>query len=207
MLRYGTVNKAILIAALAILLCMACLVGSTLALFTGNPEDGTIGIITTTGDVAVGIVDTSEQQNSLVGETLQFQTTSENDELRFEPGATFYTQGFKVINLGSVSIKFRVRVNYDGDLAENEQLKAEFEDAFEVWVATDPTQPRDAQPANEFVGTLEVDPEKPSVSEETYYLIVKMKESADNRFQGKTYSGIGITVYAVQANVDIGVIP
>jgi hypothetical protein len=30
-----------------------------------------------------------------------------------------------------------------------------------------------------------------------------MKDTAGNEFQGKTYTGIGVTVYAVQGNVTI----
>ena len=35
-----------------------------------------------------------------------------------------------------------------------------------------------------------------------YFLYIEMKDTVGNEFQGKTYSGIGITVYAVQANVN-----
>ena len=38
---------------------------------------------------------------------------------------------------------------------------------------------------------------------ETYYLVIRMKETAGNEFQNKTYTGIGITVYAVQGNAPI----
>jgi hypothetical protein len=57
MLRYKSHKQAFIMAALVILLCLVCLTGATLALFTGNVNDGTIGIITTTGDIAVDIVD------------------------------------------------------------------------------------------------------------------------------------------------------
>ena len=40
MLRYKSNKQACIIAALVILLCLVCLAGSTLALFTSDPEDG-----------------------------------------------------------------------------------------------------------------------------------------------------------------------
>ena len=42
MFRYKSNKQAIIIAALIILLCFVCLTGSTLALFTNDPEKGTI---------------------------------------------------------------------------------------------------------------------------------------------------------------------
>lgn len=191
------VRNPIIIASLIITLCLVCLAGSTLALFTENA--GTIGIITTTGDVEVDIVDTSEKEESLVGKTLQFMTTAENSVVLFEPGATFRTQGFKVKNTGTVSINFRISINYGDDFTEEEI--AEFERAFEVWISTDPQNPENNEPQDQFVGRLDAKGNGKYISENTYYLVIKMRETADNRFQGAEYSGIGITVYAVQGNV------
>ena len=94
MIRYRSNRKSFIIAALIVLLCLVCLAGSTLALFTSDIDDGTIGIIATSGDIKVDIVD-SYTGDSLVGEALQFQTSSERRQILFEPGATFYTQGKK----------------------------------------------------------------------------------------------------------------
>ena len=96
-------------------------------------------------------------------------------------------------NVGDVSIKFRVTVSEDKNVD-----MTEFHKAFDVWITTDLSDPTAAQPLTEFIGELAVD----RVSTKTYYLFIKMKESAGNEFQNKTYSGIGVTVYAVQGNVD-----
>ena len=74
----------------------------------------------------------------------------------------------------------------------------EFYEAFDIWISTSPTDLDNAQRMTEFVGRLEAG----CCSTDTYYLFVKMKESAGNEFQGKIYEGIGVTVYAVQGNVD-----
>ena len=127
------VRNPIIIASLIIALCLVCLAGSTLALFTENA--GTIGIITTTGDVEVDIVDTSEKEESLVGKTLQFMTTAENSVVLFEPGATFYTQGFKIKNEGTAPVQFTLSVSEDEKIDMEE-----FKKAFDVWIvrANDP---------------------------------------------------------------------
>ena len=193
MFRYKSHKQAFIMTALIILLCLVSLTGATLALFTSDTRDGTIGIITTAGEIKVDIVDSS-LESTLVGKVLEFQTSSERKEILFEPGATFYTQGFKVKNLGNIPVNFRLSVSEDETIDPEE-----FNESFEVWISTDPNDTADAQKLSEFTGRLEVG----ESSERTYYLFVKMRESAGNEFQGKTYTGIGVTVYAVQGNVVI----
>ena len=191
MLRYKSNKQALIMAALIILLCLVCLTGSTLALFTNDPNKGTIGVITTSGRVDVDILDTAGE--SLKDKKLQFYTTSTNPNLYFEPGAVFYTQGFNVINKGNVPINFRLSLSDGAEIDMN---------AFDVWITTDPTDPtppKNQKLPNEFFGKLM----KENDITETYFLVIRMKESAGNDFQGKSYDGIGITVFAVQGNADI----
>ena len=165
-----------------------------MALFTSDLEDGTIGVVATAGNVKVDIIDdSSENPSSLVGQVLQFQTSSNQRDVLFEPGVTFYTQGFKVKNTGDIPVNFRIYISND----ENFDM-AEFAEAFELWISTDPTDPSQAQKLISFDGRLEV-----GETSETYYLFVRMKETAENKFQGKEYTGIGVTVYAVQGNVSV----
>lgn len=228
MFHFKSFRKSYIMTTLVILLCLICLVGATLALFTNDLNDGTIGIITTSGSVKVDIVDDTEDQNSLVGKVLSFYTSSERPVILFEPGATFYTQGFKVKNLSNIPINFRVYISEDETAPHPdeteliasgyEKLNAEnFHKAFDVWITTDPTDPTQRTDISEFVGRLaapsasestagvaEVAAENgASVSDETYYLVIRMKEDVGNEYQGKYYTGIGVTVYAVQGNVVI----
>jgi len=192
MFRYKSHKQAFIIAALVILLCLVCLTGATLALFTNDPNDGTIGVVVSAGKVDVDIVD--ENGNSLKDKSLAFMTTLEQDEILFEPGATFYTQGFKVVNQGSVPVLFTLSVSKD----EKIDMDA-FNKAFDVWLvpANDPNF-KNAELIPKFKGEIPVN----DVSG-TYHLFVKMKEDAGNEFQGKSYEGIGVTVYAVQGNAII----
>ena len=190
MFRYKSNKQALVIAALVILLCLVCLTGATLALFTNDLRDGTIGIVTTSGDVEIDIVDSFGV--SLKNESLSFITTS--DEPLFEPGAVFYTQEFCIVNTGTVSVQFSLSVSKDEDFKEEDVANA-----FEIWIvpANNPDY-RNAERLTNFKGRLGV-----GDASESYILIVKMKETAGNEFQGKTFSGIGITVYAVQGNAEI----
>lgn len=185
-----TVQKIIL-PSLVILLCLISMVGVTWALFTSG-EDGTIGVNVISGQVKVDIVD--EYGNSIVGDVLSFDTADHHEPIYFEPGATIYTQGFRVKNTGTVSINFRMYISND----ENENMQA-FEDTFELWVTTDPKNLNNAEQIKSFV----VEDLDPLDTSEMYYLVIRMKTTATNDFQGKEYSGIGITVYAVQGNVEI----
>ena len=191
MFRYKSHKQAFIMTALVILLCLVCLTGATLALFTSDPNDGTIGIITTSGDVEIDIVDT--EGATLQNKALGFITSSADKEPLFEPGATFFTEGFKVKNIGSIPVNFRAYISND----ENEAMDS-FDKAFDLWIATDPYDTNTYSELLEFTGRLEVDQ-----SSDVYYLIVSMKKSAGNEFKNKVYSGIGITVYAVQGNLDI----
>lgn len=201
MFRYKSHKQAFIMTALVILLCLVCLTGSTLALFTSDLNDGTIGIITTAGDVEVDLVD-AKTGVSLVGNVLQFQTSAEQKELLFEPGATYRTQGFKIKNLGNIPVNFRLYLseNEIKDEKNNAIELQKFMETFEIWITTDPTKPESAVPLKPFKGSLGVENNTES---ETYYLFVRMKTDVGNEFQGKTYTGIGVTVYAVQGNAKL----
>ena len=195
MFRYKSHKQAFIMTALVILLCLVCLTGATLALFTSDPNDGTIGIITTSGDVEIDIVDTSGV--TLQNKALLFMTTSgaaDSNDILFEPGATFYTQGFKIKNTGDIPVNFSLSVSKDDKIDMEE-----FDKAFELWIVKEGDDFRGAEKITEF----KVNGLAAGESSETYYLFIKMKESVGNEFQGKTYTGIGVTVYAVQGNAQL----
>ena len=185
-------TKAFITATLAILFCLASLIGATFALFTSNTNDGTIGIIATAGNVKVDLVD-PDTDDSLIGDVLNFKPKVPGEYIYFEPGATYVTQGFCVKNEGDVIINYRVYISKDDSLDMDE-----FKNAFDFWITTDPTNVAPAQPLMDFSGKLLAGDKS-----DTYYLVIKMKENAGNEFQDKVYSGIGVTVYATQGNVPV----
>ncbi len=192
MFTYKTSKQALIISTLAILLCFTCLTGATFALFTNDPNDGTIGVVVTSGEIKVDIVDTSDV--TLQGRALSFITSSAEGDHFFEPGATFYTQGFQVKNEGGIPINFSLSVSKDDSINMEE-----FEKAFDIWIVrADDENFANAERLTNFKGSLEA-----GKSSEIYHLFISMKETAGNEFQGKNYTGIGVTVYAVQGNVTI----
>ena len=186
-----SVFRKIIVPIVVILLCLTSMIGVTWALFTSG-EDGKIGVNVTSGSINIDIIDADGE--SLLNDVLDFVPKDGREVIYFEPGATFHTEGFRIQNKeNSISINYRVCISDD----ENENM-AEFEEAFELWITKDPNDLSDASKILSFSGELGV-----GDTSEMYYLVIRMRETAGNEFQGKEYSGIGITVIAVQGNVDI----
>lgn len=193
MSRCRPIKKTFIIAALVILLCIISITGATFALFTSNENDGKIGINATAGNLSVDIVDLSDEQNTLVGEVLKFVPKEPKENILFEPGSVYYTEGFRVKNDGDVLIRYIIYISED-----ETTVAADFAEAFDVWITTNPTSRSDMVSMQEFEGKL-----YPTYESEPYYLVFRMKETADNKFQDREFTGVGITVCAVQGNVGI----
>ena len=176
----------------ATLLCFAALGGLTAVVFLGNTNDGTVGIVATAGDLKVDIVDAVSGE-SLVGGTLDFVCREGEESALFAPGVSYRTVGFRIKNTGEIPINFRLSLSEDGNV-DMEAIR----EAFEFWITTDPTSLDGASRLTEFVPMSPLASQK--TTDETLYLVVRMKESADTDYMGKTFSGIGITVLAVQGN-------
>ena len=194
MVRYNAYKRTLIVAALVIMLCLSAIIGSTLALFTAK-DDGSIGVNATAGYLKVDIVDDTEAKNSLVGEVLKLQDKSgrSDEEIYFEPGAAFYTQGFRVENEGDISIHYIIYLSGDENVPDG------FFDAFDVFVTNDVSS-RDAlvpiHDINPYLGPGEVS--------DVYYLVVRMNQDVENEFSDiPAFEAIGITVCAFQANADI----
>ena len=186
--RNTKVSQIVLSVAI-ILLCLISLLGITFAIFTNDLNDGTIGINSTSGDLLIDIVD--EGGSSLVGKTLDFVKKDAGQKILWEPGATYYTQSFKITNEGNIPINYLLYIN-------NSDEESELAEALEVYITKDPTDPEGTEGLAEFRGSLGALGES-----EEYYLVVRMKSTAGNKYQNKTLDGIGITVYAVQGNAPI----
>jgi hypothetical protein len=193
MTAYGKYRQAIVTALTIIMLCVISLTGATFAIFTSNEGDGTIGINVSSGKVDVDIVNTAG--DTLIGSYLEFDYEEGSDKVLFEPGATFYTKPFRVINKGSVPIKYRIYISDDESIDSKILL-----DSFEFWVTTDVSKKDAGEKIKSFEGELEL-----NASSDSYYLVVRMNNSAGNGLIGKGYKGIGITVYAVQGNAKLDV--
>ena len=180
-------KRALLTSVMALVMCVVMLVGTTFAWFTDTASTAVNKI--QAGNLDVDIV--GEDGKTLDGKTLNFKDANNNTDILWEPGATFFTQGFKIVNKGNLALKYKVVVS--GTTGDAKLLKA-----IDFAFVTDNTTP-DADPesfANE--GKLLKQNDSAPANNGVYYLRGHMKEEAGNEYKNLTLDGISITVYATQ---------
>ena len=184
-------KRALLTSALALLMCVAMLVGATFAWFTDTASTGVNKI--QAGNLDVDIIDL--QGHSLDGKTLKWQKASgaENEDVLWEPGCTYYLTPFQIQNKGSLALKYKVVINgVSGDSKLLEALEFGFY-YFSVGFGEE-------RSLDELIegGKLDNVAEYPGLCTAPIYIVAHMKEEAGNEYQGLSIDGIGITVYATQ---------
>ena len=102
-------KRALLVSTLTILLCVAMLVGSTFAWFTDSVSTGVNRI--QAGNLKIDLIDADG--NSLEGKTLEWDAFDGRgqEEILWEPGATYNTQEFYIKNAGNLNLKFEFVVS------------------------------------------------------------------------------------------------
>ena len=171
---------------MALVMCVVMLVGTTFAWFTDTASTAVNKI--QAGNLDVDIV--GEDGKTLDGKTLNFKDANNNTDILWEPGATFFTQGFKIVNKGNLALKYKVVVS--GTTGDAKLLKAIKLDVVEA-------KTKEATPvsfANE--GNLLNQNDSAPANNGVYYLRGHMKEEAGNEYKNLTLDGISITVYATQ---------
>ena len=184
-------KRALLLSALAIVLCIAMLIGTTFAWFTDTASTAVNKI--QSGSLKVGIIDM--QGNSLEGKQLKWQAADgrEQDEILWEPGCTYYLAPFQIQNNGSLALKYKVVINgVSGDSKLLEALEFGFY-YFSVGFGEE-------RSLDELIegGKLDNVAEYPGLCTAPIYIVAHMKDDAGNEYQGLSIDGIGITVVATQ---------
>ena len=185
-------KRTLLTSALAIVACVAMLIGSTFAWFTDTASTGVNKI--QAGNLKVDIVD--EAGNSLKNTTLDFVKSPDapaGEKILWEPGCTYKLPTFRIVNKGNLALKYKVVINgVDGDAKLLEAIDFFVEKngvdkvKLEGWegillpkgaVATDGTDAEKTDPIT---------------------ISGCMKKEAGNAYQGLSIEGISIKVYATQ---------
>ena len=187
-------KRALLTSVTALVMCVVMLVGTTFAWFTDTASTGVNKI--QAGNLKVDIVD--ESNESLDGKTLKFiQAVNETekasvDNVLWEPGATFFTQGFRIANKGNLALKYKVVVS--GTTGDTGLLKVMEFDVVSKMEKTGSKVDFDTPPGTLLPSTAAGTPTYSDV----YYLRGHMKEDAGNEYKNMTLTGISVTVYATQ---------
>ena len=191
-------KRALLTSVMALVMCVVMLVGTTFAWFTDTASTGVNKIVA--GNLKVDIVDADNTNTSLDKGTLKFIQAVNESEVRlvedvlWEPGATFFTQGFKIANNGNLALKYKVVVS--GITGDTGLLKVMKFDVVSAMTKTGSEVNFDTTPGQLLPSAAGT----PSVSDTTYYLRGHMDENAGNEYKNMTLTGISVTVYATQLN-------
>ena len=184
-------KRALLTSVMALVMCVVMLVGTTFAWFTDTASTSVNKI--EAGKLDVDMVDANG--DSLVGKMLSWQKADagKSQEVLWEPGATYNLNAFRIVNKGSLALKYEITINGvkgSSKLLEAIDFTAKINDK-EVALnnLTGVLLPKGAtvQAAGEVV-------------EKTDLITISgtMKTSAGNEYQGLTVDGVSITVVATQ---------
>ena len=187
-------KRALLTSVMALVMCVVMLVGTTFAWFTDIASTGVNKIVA--GNLKVDIVD-KEGNNHL--DTLNFTKAAgapDGEQLLWEPGCRYVTEGFRIANKGNLALKWKAVVN-KGTTAENPG-NFDLLDVIDFYLVTKAADGTETEtPLNEFTGTLQ----KTAISD-VYYIKGVMDKNAGNDYQGLTLEDITITVVATQDTVE-----
>ena len=174
-------KRALLGSVMAMVLCLAMLVGATFAWFTDTASTGVNKIQSGNLDVALEMKE-GDSWVSAEGKTLDFVKAADakDEAILWEPGCTYTLPELRVVNNGNLALKYMIKITgIKGDAKLNEAIEWTIGD-----VAMGAEQHLKAGESNEFT------------------IKGHMKESAGNEYMDLTISGISITVYATQDTVE-----
>ena len=186
-------KKALRGSLFALFLCIVLLIGTTFAWFTDTASTGVNKI--QSGNLKVDII--GETSNDHV-EKLNFTKAAgaESEQILWEPGCRYLTEGFRIANKGNLALKWKVKVNKGTtDANEGDYDLLDVIDFYLVTKAADGTETETS--LDEFTGNL-----KKTETSGVYYIKGVMQTTAGNEYQGLTLDGITITVYATQDTVE-----
>ena len=184
-------KRALTTSALAMVLCVAMLIGTTFAWFTDTASTSVNKIQAGNLDVALEMATawdkdgTVTKWDSAEGQTLQFKKASgatADEKVLWEPGCTYELPELRVVNEGDLALKYEIKITgINGDAKLNEAIE---------WTLN-------GTKIGTTIGNL-----KANASSDALTIKGHMKEEAGNEYQGLSIDGIAITVYATQDTVE-----
>ena len=175
-------KRALLGSIMAMVLCLAMLIGATFAWFTDTASTGVNKIQAGNLDVALEMKDASGNWVPAEGKTLDFVKAAAGEQVLWEPGCTYELPQLRVVNKGNLALKYKIQITgIQGDAKLNEVIDWTINDA-----AIDLTE-----------GHLTAGQQG-----DAFTIKGHMKETAGNDYQNLTIDGIGINVVATQDTVE-----
>ena len=174
-------KRALVSSALAILMCVAMLIGTTFAWFTDTASTGVNKI--TSGNLHVEIQD--EASEPIANLEWVAKDGRPQDEILWEPGATYTLTPFKIANTGKLALKYKMVVTgLDGDADLLRVIKFTYKLGDTVLDLNEEGH----LAAGAATGMITVS--------------ATMDKNAGNEYMDKTLEGVEIKVYATQDTVE-----
>ena len=173
-------KRALLGSVMAMVLCLAMLVGATFAWFTDTASTGVNKIQAGNLDVALEMKDGAGQWVPAEGKTLDFVKAAAGEQVLWEPGCTYELPALQIRNNGNLALKYKVIITgINGSAKLNEAIE---------WT----------------IGDVAMGTEQHLAAGESNAFTIKghMKESAGNEYMNESIDGIAITVVATQDTVE-----
>ena len=181
-------KRALISSALALLMCVAMLIGTTFAWFTDTASTGVNKIQAGNLNIELQMKDNNGNWVNAEGKTLPFlvngKIPAEGTQILWEPGCTYYVPEVRVVNKGNLAVKFEYvneLLGVTGKLAEV------LEPVFKTPVDTNGED-------------INIEPEvlKPGEASPAWSFGYHMDENAGNEYQNATATGMCLTVVATQ---------
>ena len=183
-------KRALISSTLALLMCVAMLIGTTFAWFTDTASTGVNKIQAGNLNIELQMKDNNGNWVNAEGKTLPFlvegKIPAEGTQILWEPGCTYYVPQIRVLNKGNLAVKFEYlpeALGLTGKLAEVLTFTAktfdkEGNEDSDINIEPEVLEPGEASPAWSF----------------GYH----MDENAGNEYQKATATGMCVTVVATQ---------
>ena len=175
-------KRALLGSVMAMVLCLAMLVGATFAWFTDTASTGVNKIQAGNLDVVLEMQNADGKWVSAEGKTLDFVKAADakGEAILWEPGCTYELPALRIRNNGNLALKYKVIITgINGSAKLNEAIE---------WT----------------IGDVAMGAEQHLAAGESNAFTIKghMKESAGNEYMNESIDGIAITVVATQDTVE-----
>ena len=182
-------KRALLTSMLAIVACVAMLIGSTFAWFTDTASTGVNKI--TSGTLHVEIQNKEDKPIDTLEWVKEDGTAIEKQEdILWEPGCTYLLTPFKIVNTGTLALKYKIVITgLDSGSPLLDVIK------FTYKTAAGETFDMNAEGHLTAKGT-------DGASTDVITISAHMDKNAGNDYQGKTLEGVKFTVYATQDTVE-----
>lgn len=183
-------KRALISSALAILMCVAMLIGTTFAWFTDTASTAVNKIQAGTLDVALEMKDNDNNWVSAEGKQLEFKAADGRGayKILWEPGCRYELPALRVVNKGNLALKYKMVITgINGD--------AKLKDVI-TWTLND-SEMTDVSLENAVEKKL-------GAGKTSDEMVIKatMSTEAGNEYQGLSMGGISVTVYATQDTVE-----